>query len=169
MYYINCFLTYSILGFILEMLFGYAIGADANSGILYGPWTFIYGIASILIIIISKKLFRNLHMNRFLETIIVFFVLFIILMFLEWLGGILIEKIFGFSFWDYTNQKFNIGKYTSISMGLLWASVSIIFIYIIHPFLEYYIRKIPKWLTIICLMLFILDLIIRLLVEFEIL
>ena len=57
MYWTNCFFVYSILGYVMEMLFGYMIGANAESGFLYGPWTPIYGIASILIILISEKMF----------------------------------------------------------------------------------------------------------------
>lgn len=157
MYYLNCFFIYSILGFLAEMLFGYAIGADAKSGVLFGPWTPIYGFASILIILISEKLFKNLHMHRLLETIIVFFALFIILMLLEGLGGWLIEKIFGITFWDYTDFNFNIGKYISLEMGLLWAIISIFFIYVVRPVLDDFIIKIPKWLTIVIAILFTLD------------
>ena len=157
MYYFNCFFIYSILGFIAEMLFGYAIGADAESGVLFGPWTPIYGFASILIILISEKLFKNLHMHRLLETIIVFFVLLVILMLLEGLGGFLIEKIFGITFWDYTDFSFNIGKYISLEMGLLWAIISVFFIYVVRPVLDDFIIKIPKWLTVVIAVLFIVD------------
>ena len=111
MYLLNCFFVYSILGYILEMIFAFAIGAHTpESGILYGPWTPIYGFASILIIIISDKLFKNLHLPRWIETIIVALVLTVVLTGLEWLGGILIEFIFGFSFWDYSDAQFNLGK-----------------------------------------------------------
>lgn len=169
MYLLNCFFVYSILGYILEMIFGFVIGANnVESGILYGPWTPIYGIASILIIVISNRLFKNLHLPRWLETIIVALVLMIVLSALEWLGGILIELIFGFSFWDYTKYKFNLGKYICLEMALLWVVMSIIFIYVINPFLEKYIKKIPVLLTIVFVLLFMVDLVIRTLVEFNI-
>ena len=168
MYLLNCFFVYSILGYILEMIFGFVIGAhNVQSGILYGPWTPIYGIASILIIVISDKLFKNLHLSRWVETIIVTLVLMIVLMFLEWLGGICIEFIFGFSFWDYTEYQFNLGKYVCLEMALVWAIMSIIFIYVINPFLEKYIKKTPIWLTIVFFILFVTDLLIRILVEFN--
>ena len=75
MYLLNCFFVYSILGYFLEMVFGLFVSSHPESGILYGPWTPIYGIASVLIIIISDKLFKNLHLNRIVETIIVFFII----------------------------------------------------------------------------------------------
>lgn len=170
MYLLNCFFIYSILGYILEMIFGFVIGAhDIKSGILYGPWTPIYGIASVLIIVISNKLFKNLHMPRWKETIIVALVLMIVLTALEWLGGLLIELIFGFSFWDYSDSNFNLGKYICLEFAVIWVVMSIVFIYVINPFLEKYIKKIPIWLTILFLILFIVDFIIRLLIEFNIL
>ncbi len=167
MYLLNCFFVYSILGYILEMIFGFVIGAeDIESGILYGPWTPIYGIASVFIIIISEKLFKNLHLPRWIETIIVVFILMIVLSALEWLGGVLIELIFGFSFWDYSDSKFNLGKYVCLEFALIWSVLSLVFIYVINPFLGKFIKKIPLWLTIVMCLLFLVDLVIRLLVEF---
>lgn len=160
MYYLNCFFIYSILGYIAEIIFGTVISADVKSGILYGPWTFIYGFASIIIILISEKCFKKLHMNRIVETIIVFLILLISLMTLEWVGGFLIEKIFGYSFWNYDKFKFSIGKYTCLEMGLIWSFISIFFIYVIRPLFDKFILKIPKWLTIVIGFFFILDVIV---------
>lgn len=169
MYLVNCFFVYSILGYILEMIFGFAIGAhNVESGILYGPWTPIYGIASVFIIVISDKLFKNLHLPRWIETIIVVLVLMVVLSALEWFGGILIELIFGFSFWDYSDSKFNLGKYVCLEFALIWSVLSLVFIYVINPLLEKYIKKTPIWLTIILSILFIVDLVIRILVEFNV-
>lgn len=169
MYWINSFFTYSILGYIAEIIFGFIVGANnPESGVLFGPWTPIYGFASILIILISEKLFKNLHMKRWKETIIVFFIITILLMLLEWIGGTLIEVIFGFTFWDYTGNKFNLGKYTCLEMGLVWGLIGIFFIYFLRPLLDRFIRKIPLWLTILVSVLFTIDLSIRILLEFNI-
>ena len=71
---------------------------------------------------------------------------------------ILIEKIFGKVFWDYSNQRFHIGHYISLEMTLVWGIASIIFVYIVHPMLDFLIKKIPSWVTIIFIVLFIFDL-----------
>ncbi len=168
MYLLNCFFVYSVLGYFLEMIFGLFVSVHPESGVLYGPWTPIYGIASVLIIIISDKLFKNLHMSKIKETIIVFLVITVILTLLECLGGYLIEIIFGFSFWDYSNYKFNIGKYMCLEMALVWGILSIIFIYLVRPHLDKYIKRIPKLFTILLGSFMFLDFIIRLLVEFNI-
>ena len=162
MYLINCFFIYSILGFIFEGLVTLITKGNFSSGILYGPWTPVYGVGAIIILIVSKKLFKNLHMHRLLETIIVFFVVSILLSFAEWVGGVLIELIFDTSLWDYSKQDFNLGKYVSLEMTLVWGFMSVLFIYIIHPILDKVIEKIPKWLTIILIISFIIDVIITL-------
>lgn len=169
MYFINSFFVYSILGYIFEILFGFITGAsNPESGVLYGPWTPIYGVASILIILISEKLFKNLHMKRYIETILVFILIVPTIMLLEWIGGALIKIIFGFTFWEYSDYTFEVAKYTCFEMGIIWGVLAIIFIYVIRPYLDKYIKKIPIWLTIILTILFISDFIIRLLVEFHI-
>lgn len=157
MYYLNCFFIYSIFGHILESLVAYITHTNFKSGFLYGWWTPVYGIGAVTILFISKYLFKNLHMNRFLETIIVFFVVAIVLSTLEALGGVFLEKIFGVTFWDYNSHKFHIGKYISLEMTLVWGTASVIFIYVIHPLLDNFIKRIPTWITILLITLFLFD------------
>ena len=157
MYYLNCFFVYSILGFIVEGTLGLIMGNGFKSGILNGFWTPVYGIGAVTILFISEYIFKNLHLNKILETIIMFIVVAIVLSFIEGLGGTLIEKLFGKVFWDYSNQKFNIGHYVSLRMALVWGLSSILFVYIIHPLLNGFIKKIPSWITILLVILFIMD------------
>lgn len=157
MYYLNCFFIYSVLGHIIETIMALITGNGFKSGILIGPWTPVYGVGAVTILFVSNYLFKNLHMPRVLETIIMFLVIGIILSFLEALGGVFIEKIFGEVFWDYSNQKFHIGHYISLEMTLIWSVASIIFVYIIHPLLKGIIKKIPSWITIVLIILFLLD------------
>ncbi len=49
MYFLNCFFIYSILGFILECLFTLITKNHFASGILYGPWTPVYGFGAIFV------------------------------------------------------------------------------------------------------------------------
>ena len=159
MYYLNCFFVYSILGFLLETTVSFVSKNNFQSGILYGPWTPIYGIGVIVILLISNYFFLNLHMPRWLETIIVFFVVSIFLSCLELISGILIEKIFDIKFWNYSSHKYNIGSYISIEMTLIWGLVSIIFIYLINPIFNNIIKLIPKFISILLLISIICDVI----------
>ena len=42
-------------------------------------------------------------------------------------------------------------------MTLVWGIASIIFIYIVHPLLKVLIKKIPSWVTILLVILFVFD------------
>ena len=162
MYLLNCFFIYSILGFLLEGTFTLITKNNFSSGILYGPWTPVYGIGAILTIIISNKIFKNMHKNRKIETVVTFIILSIVLTLIEWIGGIIIEKLFNETMWNYQNYKFNIGKYISLEISIIWGFLALLIIYLIHPKLDKFIIKIPRFVTIIMLIIFIIDLILTL-------
>jgi len=157
MYYINYFFIYSIFGYILETITLLIINSKKTSGILYGPWTFIYGIGVIIILLLEKLIFSKKKWNKWLKRILLFLTVAITLSIIELVGGILIEKIFNKTFWNYTNHKFNIGKYISLEMTLVWTILSIIFVYILKPLTDKIVTKIPKLLTYILIILMIID------------
>lgn len=159
MYYINCFFVYSFLGFLFETVLALVTKQNFNSGILYGPITPIYGIGVILILTISHYFFMNLHLPRWRETVIVFFILIASLTLLEWFGGILIEKLFGVVFWDYSNLPFHIGHYIALEISLVWGFLSIILIYVIKPIINPLVESIPYPVTVVFIVLGIVDLI----------
>ena len=90
MYFFKYFFITSILGFFIESILWHG----HESGILYGPWTPIYGIGADIILLLSQYFFRILHIAKWREIVIVFFIVMVVLTFIEWLGGILIEKVF---------------------------------------------------------------------------
>lgn len=158
MYYLNTFYFYSIIGFFIETIFLRLINSDGTSGIMYGPFTPIYGIGAIIILLISKFILKTFKTNKLTNSVLIFLSTTIILSLIEFIGGILIENIFGIVFWDYSDQKLSLGKYVSIPMSLLWGFMSIIFIYIIKPLFDKLILKIPKLVTIIVTIIFLTDL-----------
>jgi len=157
MYYLNTFLIYSIFGFLLETTVALVTKSHFQSGILFGPWTPIYGIGVVLIILLSNYLFYNLHLPRWIETIFAFFIITIVLTILEWLGGTLIELCFHTVFWDYSKEALSIGKYISITKSLIWGVGSIVFIYLIKPLLDRTVKNIPVVVTILFTTLFVCD------------
>ena len=167
MYLTNCFFIYSFLGFLLEGIFTLIVSGHFSSGILYGPWTPVYGFGAVLTIVISKKIFKKMHQNKFIETLVTFLVLMIVLTLIEWLGGILIENLFHETLWNYKDYKFNIGKYIALEMSLVWGVVSILVIYFVKPIIDKIVTKIPKILTIIVTIFFIADLIITAVIKLK--
>lgn len=67
--------------------------------------------------------------------------------------------------WNYINHKFNIGRYTSLEISLIWGLSSILVIYFIKPLIDKFINKIPKIITYILIVLFIIDITITIIVK----
>ena len=159
---INIFLFYSILGNIFERIMMFFIDKDYVSGFMGTIFTPIYGIAILLILFIHKKIKIN---NNIMKIIVEFFIYSILLSFIELLGGLLIENIFNKIFWNYDKFKYNLGIYISLETALFWGIMSIIALYIIHPLYKKIENHIPKLLTIIISITFIINLIYTLIVK----
>lgn len=153
MYYINYYFIFSIIGHFLEsILFN-------KSGILLGYWTPIYGIGSIIILFINKKI------NGKFKPLKLFLLCSIILSIIEAIGGKLIENIFQITFWDYSNYKFNLGKYISLEISIIWGLASLLLIYILKPITDKIISKIPKYLTFVLIIILFIDIFLTIIIK----
>lgn len=160
MYYLNVFFIYSILGFILETL----MIKGFSSGILFGPWTPVYGIGVIFIMLIYKKLDKKIH-NNFFKVFLLFILSSILLSLLEWCGGVLIKCVFNKVYWSYENMRYNFGHYIALEVAVIWGVMSILIIYLIRPILDKVVKSVPKWLTCVLSSLFMIDVILTLLIK----
>ena len=89
MYYLNYFFIMSLIGHFIETF----IYADGSSGILLAPWTPVYGIGTILILLINKVINKYIK-NKYVKIILLFLSSMIILSIIEAIGGYLIEYLF---------------------------------------------------------------------------
>lgn len=152
MYFLKYFFITSILGFFLESI----VCPFYESGILYGPWTPVYGIGSIVIILISDRVLKDKSINVFLRFFLLFISCFFILSLIELIGGLSIEKVFGISFWDYSNYRFNVGKYICLEISLVWGIISILFLFI-RPFIDKVVSYIPNFFIYFLFFFFLVD------------
>lgn len=157
MYYLNYFFLYSIFGYLFETIFLFLKQSSGESGYLFGPWTPVYGLGIILIILISNFVFKNIKKNKFIQSIIIFLWVSTALTIIEWLGGITIEYLFDFTFWDYSNFPLSMGKYVAIEISFIWGTLSLLFIYLLKKPSDKLVKKIPKWVTYTLVILFIID------------
>lgn len=158
MLYIKQFFFFSIIGYLFETILSLITHNHFESGILYGPYTPIYGFGILIIIHFGDFLFKHIHLKRYQEIIIVFGLFFFTITILELLGGILIEKIFKQVFWSYKKLKFNYGHYIAIEISLIWSILGII-IYYAKNFFNKIINKIPNFIFYILEIFFITDII----------
>lgn len=160
MYYLNYFFLFSIIGHFIECFFY----SNGESGILFLYWTPIYGIGTIIILLINKVI-DKFKFKKFSKAIILFLSCAILLAIIEAIGGYLIKGIFDYELWNYSNHKFNIGNYTSLEMSILWGLSGILLIYYLKPILDKIIKKIPRFITIILSIIFIFDLIFTIIIK----
>ncbi len=156
MFYINIFFIYSFLGFIFENVLNIFTHSHFNSGILYGPWTFIYAFAIFAMMIINKIL-KKFKLDKWAEIFIFYILATIVMTFIEFSGGFLIEKLFHRVFWDYTNLKFNIGHYIALEISFCWGFFATLVNYILVPWLDKLAHKIPKFVTCLLVIFFVID------------
>ena len=156
-YYLNNFLFFAILGFIYENILQLILTGDFTSNPFYGPWMPIYGFGVIIMIFLTRLIFNNLKIKRWQKIIILFISVTAILTIIELVGGHLTEFISHKSFWDYTDMKYNFGKYISLEVSLVWGTACLIFLYVVKPLTDKFIEKIPKFISIILLILIITD------------
>ena len=156
-YYLNNFLFFAILGFIYENILQLILTGNFTSNPFYGPWMPIYGFGVIIMIFLTRLIFNNLKIKRWQKIIILFISVTVILTIIELVGGYLTEFIFHKSFWDYTDMKYNFGKYISLEVSLVWGTACLIFLYVVKPLTDKFIEKIPKFISIILLILIVTD------------
>ena len=130
-----------------------------HNGSLNGPWIPIYGIGSILIILVIK-ITNKINISNFIKNILLFVISFIILALIEFIGGHIIEGVTGKVYWDYSKLKFNIGNYISLEISTAWGIMSLVIKYILKPFTDKISKKIPSIITYLVTIIFIIDFII---------
>ena len=163
MYYLDMFFICSMLGYVMETFFKLFFFKSMNNGILFGPWIPIYGFGAIIIVFITDYVFKKSGLSRLkreVKIIITVLLSVLILTFMEWSAGNLIELLWGKVFWDYSDLKYNFGHYIALEISLVWGVFILIFMYGLRPLIDKFIKKIPRFISYLVLVLFIIDCII---------
>ena len=118
----------SILGYIYELILCYYYTGEIFShGFLFGPWLPIYGIGSLLILLINK--YKD-------KPLIIFTVSFLITGILEYTFGLFLLKAFKMRLWDYTGRVFNIDGLVCLLSAFCFGMGGLIITYLIEPFVN---------------------------------
>lgn len=117
--WIAFFYIYCFFGWCFES--GYASIKErklTNRGFLRGPYIPIYAFGAVFVLIITD----NFQGNNFE----VYFSGMIAATILEYITGYVMERLFKVKYWDYSDHKFNLSGYISLSTSIAWGFLSLV-------------------------------------------
>ena len=130
------FLIYSFAGWCLEVCAAAARRRRfVNIGYLNSPFCTIYGLSAAAFALFLPEL-TGRPLFLFLGGMI-------IASFLEYVSGVLLERIFGRKWWDYSGRKWNIGGYVCLFNSVLWGIGAVVSMKWLNPFFIALLSLIP--------------------------
>lgn len=128
------FMIYAFLGWCLEVIYvGLNNGHFVNRGFLNGPYCPIYGFGVLIVITLLSPLQNNLLL-LFIGSVLLTSTL-------EFLTGLVLEKIFSRKWWDYSDVPFNLMGYICLKFSIFWGLGCMFVVKIVHP----YIMAVINW------------------------
>ncbi len=114
-----------------------------NRGFVSSPFCPIYGTGAVAFAIFLPELKGNLFFLFLLGTLLAAFI--------EFITGVVLERIFHRKWWDYSEIRFNFEGYICLRYSLLWGIFAVLLILFVDPFICTVIRMIPGTLGMIFL------------------
>lgn len=136
------FIIYSVVGFIIETLFGLITKGviESRQSSLYLPICSIYGVGAVFMILGLQ------HFNK--NNYSLFFGGFVIGSIIEYVVSLIGEFIFHIKWWDYSDMAFNINGRICIAFSFFWGILAIYLMSHFNPkvdkLIEKLMKKIPK-------------------------
>ena len=133
------FLLGCIMGFLIETawLFVHTGILESRKGVIYGPFSPVYGFGAVLFTIFLYKLKK-------VNGIIIFTISAVLGALFEYACSWLQEHFMGTISWEYSNQPLNLYGRTSLKYSILWGALGYFFIKHVYPIIDLKIEKIPN-------------------------
>ncbi|MBS7021285.1 MAG: putative ABC transporter permease [Firmicutes bacterium] len=108
---------------------------EYRRGVIYGPFSPIYGAGTVLMIYILAKKKREWYQTFLYGSILggAF----------EYAISFLQETFIGTVSWDYSSQLLNINGRTTVPIMIFWGVCSVLLVHFIYPWISNMIEKIP--------------------------
>lgn len=152
------FVIACVLGDVIEVIYHFLVVVpgeyQVRSGMLWGPFSPIYGFGAVLM---------TIALNRFhkANAIIIFVVSAVIGGAFEYFVSWFLQFAFGVTAWDYTGTFLNIGGRTNFMFMCMWGALGVAWIKMFLPTMLRIVNLIPwQWrytLTAVCAALMIAD------------
>lgn len=139
------FLIYGFFGFVLETVFRSIIAKEVfiSRGFLTNLFCPLYGICGIVIVQIFTL--SEITLNSRLAALIIATIGSILAVtILEYATGRILDRVFHYKLWDYSEMPFNLHSYICLDFSLGWGIVAIILASVIHPLMEITVYAIPE-------------------------
>ena len=152
------FIIYSIVGFIIETIFGILTKGvlESRKSFIIGPFCSIYGLGAVIMILALQKFKKNNYT--------LFFGGFLVGSIIEYVVSLIGETIFHVVWWDYSDMAFNINGRICVAFSMFWGILAIYLITHFNPkvdkFLEKFSYKQLKKAVIIIMIFLMIDMVI---------
>ena len=154
------FIIYSVLGYIIETLYGICTKGvwESRQSFLYGPFCGIYGLGAVIMIIFLYKYQKKYN--------ILFFGGFILGSIIEYIVSWFGEMILGVKWWDYSGMPLNLNGRICVYFSIFWGFLGIYLIASLNPKIDRIINwtkkkfksiKTLKAITITLIILLLID------------
>lgn len=121
------FIIYSVLGYIIETIFGIVTKGtwESRQSFLYGPFCGIYGLGAVIMILSLQYFNQNsnrLFWGGFVVGSIIEYVV-------SWIG----EVALNVKWWDYSNMPLNLNGRICVFFSIFWGLLAIYLMSYINP------------------------------------
>jgi uncharacterized membrane protein len=132
------FVFFSIYGYVFETTanlieYGYFYN---RQGLIYGPFSQVYGMGAIFLILCAEKL----KMKKFVHL---FLLCFLVGTIFEYVASFLQESVFGATSWDYKAMPFNINGRVNLLFSLAWGLGGAVALKWLYPVTNRLIESFP--------------------------
>ena len=131
------FIIYSFLGWAMESAY-VSVNAKkwVNRGFINGPFCPIYGTGALLILLTLEPVADSLPL--------LFVGGFLIATIVEYLIGLILEKLFHATWWDYSQKPFNIKGRVCLERSVEWGILTAFVMRVVQPVIADFVAAIPR-------------------------
>ncbi len=135
------FIIYSILGYVIETLFGIVTKGvwESRKSFLYGSFCAIYGVGAVIMVVLLHKYIKKYNT--------LFVAGFIIGSVVEYVVSLLGEMLLNVKWWDYSNMPLNIDGRICVYFSIFWGFLAIYLICSVNPKVDRLINWIKSKFT----------------------
>lgn len=154
------FIIYSVLGYIIETLYGIITKGvwESRQSFLYGPFCGIYGLGAVVMIVFLHK-YQKKYNALFIGGFIVGSIT-------EYIVSLFGEMVLGVKWWDYSGMPLNLNGRICVYFSIFWGFLGMYLIASLNPKIDRLINwikskfkslKALKGITITIIILLLLD------------